>query len=438
MRDAYADLLVAVPVEQLVPGDPVGIDQLAQRMLRWSDLFADAAQALRRIDVVWTGPAADAFQSEFQLQPGAFASAAAAMDDAGYALGSYGIAFHSAREGAVIALETFQRGLRDGLAARAAAKVLAAAAGGVLPTTSLLDLRDEPAGLQDRLTGVEKLTAVREAVLEAGDRATTVVRVAMALAPRQVTALEHGANFAAGMLPWVSNSEKTDFYVGGARGLLDMGSQAMMPVVAPLVMSPVNRALDGLEWRWNISSGSGFHQAGALVIPALATGGGGGVAVGLEARAPRAIADTILPKDVNPEPVLLYRGMTSSADGYPLTGATAKTLGARPKIWVPEEQGDIVIDPNGGVWPDTGGMSANTDLASIPPYRRPLAFGGTGKDLNMFTLEQSALPEGLIFHPDPHKVGHGFVEPTRPMSYDDMQRLIHSTQFSWRKVYPPE
>ena len=137
MRDTYAELLLGPPVEQLVPGDAVGIDQLAQTMLRWSELFADAAQALRRVEVVWSGQAADAFQSEFQLQPTAFASAATAMDDAGYALGSYGIAFHSAREAAGIALETFQRGVRAGLAARAAAKIIAAPAGGLLPTTQL-------------------------------------------------------------------------------------------------------------------------------------------------------------------------------------------------------------------------------------------------------------------------------------------------------------
>ncbi|WP_295702779.1 putative T7SS-secreted protein, partial [Lapillicoccus sp.] len=272
MSDAYGDLMLAMPVERLVPGEPVGIDRLAQSMLRWSELFADAAKALRRIDVVWTGQAADAFQAQFQLQPAAFADAATAMDDAGYAVGSYGIAFHSAREAAAIALETFQRGVRARLAARTAAAAASAAAGGVggfMPTSGPVDLRDEPAGLQDRLTGVEKLSAARQALLQAGERATTTVREAMAHAPEQVTALEHGANFMSG--GW--NQERTDFTVGAARGMLDLSGQATFPVVAPLVMNPVNQALDDLEWRWNIGSGSGFHQAGAIVIPAIATGG---------------------------------------------------------------------------------------------------------------------------------------------------------------------
>lgn len=429
MSDAYADLMLPLPVERLVPGEPDGIDRLAQTMLRWSDLFADAARALRRIDVVWTGQAADAFEAEFQLQPAAFTAAATAMRDAGYAVGSYGIAFHSARESAGIALETFQRGVRAALASRAVASTAAGGAGVFLPTSGPVDLRDEPAGLQDRLAGVEKLTAVREALLAAGDRATTTVREAMSTAPRQVTALEHGAHFAAG---GVWTSEKADFWAGGGRGLLDLGVQATVPFVGPLVMSPVNRALDGQEWRWNIGSGSGFHQAGALVIPAVATWGGGGVAAGVEARAPRLLAGPILPKGINPEPLILYRGMRAAADGYPEVGETAKTLGARPKSYFPEEQGDVVIDNSGWIWPRTGGMSANTDPGAIPAFRRPLSFGGTGKGLHMFTIEDQQLPPGLLFRRIDQ--GHGYIEPTRPMTYDEMQRLIHGTRNLWIKT----
>ena len=435
VSDAYSDLMMAMPVERLVQGEPVGIDQLAQTMLRWSDLLADAAQALRRVDVVWTGQAADAFQTEFQLQPAAFSDAATAMDDAGYALGSYGIAFHSAREAASIALETFQRGVRAGLAARAVVAAASAAVGGVggfMPTSGPVDLRDEPVGLQDRLTGVEKLTAAREALRGAGDRAATSVHDAMTHAPQQVSALDHGANFMSG--GW--SEERADFTVGAARGVLDLGTQAAFPIVAPLVMSPVNQALDDLEWRWNIGSGSGFHQAGSFIIPTIATGAAGGLGAGVEARAPRVIAAIIPPKGVNPEPVILFRGMVSAEDGFPLLGATAKTLGARPKVVLPRVQGDIPIDPQGEVWPNTGGMSANLDAASIPSYRLPEAWGGEGKDLDLYAILHDDLPDDLIF--SLKDKGHGFIEPIRPMSYDEMQQLIHMTRFAWRKVLPAE
>uniref|UniRef100_UPI0025DE0851 hypothetical protein n=1 Tax=Lapillicoccus sp. TaxID=1909287 RepID=UPI0025DE0851 len=209
------------------------------------------------------------------------------------------------------------------------------------------------------------------------------------------------------------------------------------PVVAPLVMNPVNQALDDLEWRWNIGSGSGFHQAGAIVIPAIATGGlggVGGVAARVGAKAPRVLAQIILPKGVNPEPLTLYRGMRAAEDGYPEVGETAKTLGARPKIFFPEEQGDVVIDDRGWIWPGTGGMSANTDPWRIPLFRRPLSFGGTGKGLDMFTIEDQQLPPGLSFRLI--EDGHGYIEPTRPMTYDEVQRLIHGTRGLWIKTGP--
>lgn len=430
MSDAYIDLWRALPVERLVPGDPISIDQLAQTLLRWSDLFADAARALRRIDVVWSGQAAQAFEAEFQLQPAAFGVAATAMRVAGYALGSYAIAFDSARHGAGIALETFQRGVRTGLTARAAANL---AVGGLLLTSGPADLHAESAGLEDRLTGVEKLDAAREALRAAGDRAAESLRGAMADAPQQVSALEHAANFSYGLcVPWVWNQEKGDFYAGGARGLLELGVLAAMPVAGPIVMAPVNEALDDLEWRWNIGSHSGFHKTGAFVIPTVATWGVGGVAAGAEARAPQLLVGTIPSKGVNAKPVLLYRGMVSAEDGYPVVGATAKSLGARPKVWIPREGGDIPIDSEGHVWPVTGGMSVNTQITSIPAFRRPPAFGGTGKSLDMFDIQERRLPTDLVFRSD--VAGHGFIEPTHSMTFEEMQLLIHSTRLLWRKV----
>lgn len=432
MSDAYVDLWRALPVEGLVPGDPIAIDQLAQTLLRWSDLFADAARALRRIDVVWTGQAAQAFEAEFQLQPAAFGAAATAMRDAGYALGSYAIAFDSARQGAGIALETFRRGVRTGLAARAAANM---AAGGLLLTPGPPDLHAESAGLEDRLTGVEKLDAAREALRAAGDRAAAILRGVMADAPQQVSALEHAANFSYGLsVPWVWNEEKADFYAGGARGVLELGVLAAMPVAGPTVMAPVNNALDDLQWRWNVGSHSGFHKTGAFVIPTVATWGVGAVAAGVEARVPQLLVGTILPKGVNAKPVFLYRGMLSAEDGYPEVGATAKSLGARPKVWIPREGGDIPIDSEGLVWPVTGGMSANTQITGIPGFRRPPAFGGTGKNLDMFNIQEHHLPTDLAFRSDVE--GHGFIEPTQPMTFDEMQLLIHSTRLLWRKVDP--
>jgi len=72
----------------------------------------------------------------------------------------------------------------------------------------------------------------------------------------------------------------------------------------------------------------------------------------------------------------VYRG-TRVADGAPSTGSTASTLGARPDV-------DIPVSEEGLVRPGTGGMSVNDSPTGMPEFRRPLAFGGSGKNPNMF------------------------------------------------------
>ncbi|MEP6797209.1 MAG: putative T7SS-secreted protein, partial [Lapillicoccus sp.] len=406
VNDTYAELMQALPVERLVPGEPARIDQLAQTLLRWSDLFADAARALRRIDVVWTGQAADAFAEEFQLQPAAFTTAAVAMHDAGYAMGSYGIAFHSARDAAVIALETFQRGVRAGLAAQAVGR---AAAGGFLPTSGPIDLRDQPVGLQDRLTGIEKLNAAREALLQAGERAAATVRDAMAQAPRQVTSVEHAANFTAG--GWTS--EKADFWAGGARGLLDLGSAATLPGAGPLVMDPVNAALDGLEWRWNVGSGSGFHQAGAVFVPMVATWGGGGVAAGVEGRAPGLLADTILPKGVNAAPHELF-AFGNANQPRPLR------IGIDVQI-----DADGYVHPQAVLWPDGQSTFINPEIAHL-------------RGVYHVIPEGTPMPPGLLVHRDgpevggPQAPGHATIFPIDTMTIEQFQALLYG--LPWRRA----
>jgi len=136
VSDAFADLMQALPPERLVPGDPDGVDQMAQTMLRFSEVFADAAHALGLVDVLWLGRAAQAFQDEFELQPAAFKNAALAFHDAGFALGSHAISMYSARQSVGAALQVFQRGVRAAHDAQSVAAVV-----GGLPTSGPLNLR---------------------------------------------------------------------------------------------------------------------------------------------------------------------------------------------------------------------------------------------------------------------------------------------------------
>ncbi len=130
--------------------------------------------------------------------------------------------------------------------------------------------------------------------------------------------------------------------------------------------------------------------------------------------------------------VTLYRAMKESPNGGPQVGQTARTLGVRPG---PGENTDLDVTPEGKVEPETGGMSVTPNSpAGLPPIRRPPSMGGRGKD-PVWCMGTQCLPEGLTFRPDPKSPEtHGFVEPTRSMSFEEYQQLIESTQASWEPV----
>jgi RHS repeat-associated protein len=130
----------------------------------------------------------------------------------------------------------------------------------------------------------------------------------------------------------------------------------------------------------------------------------------------------------------LYRGMKPGDGGLPQLGPSAKTLGVRIKTRnIP---GDIPVDEAGMVKPGTGGMSVNTSPTGMPEYRRPPAFGGTAKDLDMFCIQNCDLGAPLGHRPDPTLPGHGFLEPAYPMSLADYQAALAATLSRWGIVLP--
>ncbi len=278
MTDTFGDLLHAEPVERLIPGDPSRIDQMSQSLVRLSEVFADAAQALGRVEVTWTGAAATAFRDEFDLQPSAFKTAARAFHDAGYALGSYAICLDSGRHAAATAVDLFQRGLeaaRQARAGRAAIDPLGAALTAASATTVFdeLELALEPAGLQDRTAGVEKLDHARADVLRTGHDTAQTLRNAFAAAPRQVTALEHAAAFVLPDLPLAPSQEKVDFLGGGARGAVEAVALAATSgnISQILTLQSLAPKVDDLEWSHGIDPRSGWHTGGSIILPAVAS-----------------------------------------------------------------------------------------------------------------------------------------------------------------------
>jgi RHS repeat-associated protein len=122
----------------------------------------------------------------------------------------------------------------------------------------------------------------------------------------------------------------------------------------------------------------------------------------------------------------IFRSMKRGVAG-PEVGPTARTLGARPGV-------DIPVDAAGRMTPSTGGMSVSPGGPhNLPSHRRPAQLGGTGKD-PVWCTGTCSLPEGLTYRPDPsNPTGHGFVEPSRPMTFNEYEQLLESTQTLWRE-----
>jgi hypothetical protein len=117
----------------------------------------------------------------------------------------------------------------------------------------------------------------------------------------------------------------------------------------------------------------------------------------------------------------------ASAKG-PNTGASSRTLGARPGL-------DIPVAGDGSVEPETGGMSVSpAPPENLPVFRRPARYDGTGKD-PVYEMETDALPFGLVYRPDPdNPETHGFIEPAYRMTFEEYQALIHATRGLWGLV----
>jgi hypothetical protein len=121
----------------------------------------------------------------------------------------------------------------------------------------------------------------------------------------------------------------------------------------------------------------------------------------------------------------LYRAMKQDTDGMPRVEGTARGLGVRYKD-------DIPVDDDGICYPESGGMSVAYDSPlNLPPHRRSSDHGGTGPD-PVWELDDSDLPEFLVYRQDPDLHGHGFIEPAYPMEIMDYAEALAATRTSWR------
>jgi hypothetical protein len=120
--------------------------------------------------------------------------------------------------------------------------------------------------------------------------------------------------------------------------------------------------------------------------------------------------------------------MKESGADLPQLEQSARGLGVRPAIDVPAADFQEMVRPG------EGGVSVAPDgPLNLPAFRRPPDFGGTGRD-PVWVIDESELPPGLVYRPDPDREGHGFLEPAEEMSLAEYETAIASTQDRWRKV----
>lgn len=120
--------------------------------------------------------------------------------------------------------------------------------------------------------------------------------------------------------------------------------------------------------------------------------------------------------------------MRASEDGSPETGETGRYLGIRSGV-------DVPVDEGGYVRPGTEGMSVvPPPVTNLARHRLPRELGGTGRD-PVFELDTNELPEELVYRSDPaNPERHGFVEPSRRMSFEEYRQAIHGTRALWHPL----
>ncbi len=144
---------------------------------------------------------------------------------------------------------------------------------------------------------------------------------------------------------------------------------------------------------------------------------------------------------------LYYRGMADQ-NGKPKIGRSARLLGIRPGIDIDIEQIPTGYLNNQGYLlaeserkfrgelvtiaiRNTKGMSVSLSIESLPPFRRPAKFGGTGKD-PLWQIDDNNMMGDLPAVQD--SPTHVSILPRVTMSLERYETALANTQNHWERV----
>lgn len=145
---------------------------------------------------------------------------------------------------------------------------------------------------------------------------------------------------------------------------------------------------------------------------------------------------------------LYYRGMAEE-NGKPKVGRSARLLGVRPGIDIDVEQMPRDwLDERGYLRPEAErnpllgesidvairngkGMSVSLSIESLPAFRKPAMFGGTGKD-PLWQIDDSKIAGELEAVQD--SPTHVSILPRDTMLLEKYETALTNTQNDWERV----
>lgn len=328
--------------EDLIPGNPSETAEAAEHVRKLGDACERTGSGLQRLDTGdWVGPTADAFRANYlDADTPQWISAADAFSEVGAALADYARVLAAQQQRAASAQQDLDRANAQSRAA--AEQHDAQAEAGNPPPQPFSD----PAA-EDRAQAEHTITAAKQAVAEAGDRAVAAVRAAAGRAPAQPGLIAQLTEQAADGLALNGNAI-AGIATGVGSGLAELGGMV-----------------------WGLAKADFYIAGGALIDPEGAREMTNGVASTVSAAAsdPYAAAKTMVGVDTwknRPMEALGEAAPSAIASAAGGSGAVAKVASGASKLGKAGKAAKAT-ERVSDVGTDVGKATGHTPQAATPP-----------------------------------------------------------------------